>query len=153
MRVLELKVPPAAVVLFMAALMWLVSWALPTFGFVFPARGLFAVSFAGAGVVTSSLGVVSFRRARTTVNPMRPDSSSSLVLSGVYTFTRNPMYLGFLLALLGWGTCLSNALAFLFLPAFIFYMNRFQIEPEERALASLFGREFVAYKSRVRRWF
>jgi protein-S-isoprenylcysteine O-methyltransferase Ste14 len=152
MRVLELKVPPGAVVLFIAALMWLVSWALPAFGFVFPARGLFAMSFAGAGVVTSTLGVVSFRRARTTVNPMRPDSSSSVVLSGVYTFTRNPMYLGFLLALVGWGIFLSNALAFLLLPAFIFYMNRFQIEPEERALASLFGREFVAYKSRVRRW-
>ena len=53
MHVLELKVPPAAVVLFMAALMWLVSWALPQFGFVFPARGLLVVSFAGAGVVTA----------------------------------------------------------------------------------------------------
>jgi protein-S-isoprenylcysteine O-methyltransferase Ste14 len=53
---------------------------------------------------------------------------------------------------MAWGTFLSNALAFLLLPAFLFYMNRFQIEPEERALAYLFGREFVAYKSRVRKW-
>jgi protein-S-isoprenylcysteine O-methyltransferase Ste14 len=151
-HVLELKVPPAAVVLFMAALMWLVSWALPQFGFVFPARGLFVVSFAGAGVVTSALGVVSFRRARTTVNPTRPGSSTCLVRSGVYTFTRNPMYLGFLLVLVGWAIFLSNALAFLLLPAFILYMNRFQIEPEERALASKFAQEFVAYKSGVRRW-
>jgi protein-S-isoprenylcysteine O-methyltransferase Ste14 len=74
------------------------------------------------------------------------------VRSGVYSFTRNPMYLGFLLVLVGWATFLSNALAFLILPAFILYMNRFQIEPEERALASLFAEEFVAYKSRVRRW-
>jgi protein-S-isoprenylcysteine O-methyltransferase Ste14 len=110
------------------------------------------VSFAGAGVVTGALGVVSFRRARTTVNPTRPDSSSSLVLSGVYAFTRNPMYLGLLLVLVGWAIFLSNILAFLVLPGFIFYMNRFQIEPEERALASLFGREFDAYKSRVRKW-
>jgi protein-S-isoprenylcysteine O-methyltransferase Ste14 len=152
MRVLELKVPPAAVVVFTAALMWLASWALPSFGFVFPAHGLFAVSFAGAGLVTSALGVVSFMRARTTVNPMRPGSSTCLVRSGVYTFTRNPMYLGFLLVLIGWAIFLSNALAFLLLPAFILYMNRFQIEPEERALASLFAQEFVAYKSRVRRW-
>jgi len=152
MHVLELKVPPAAVVLVMAALMWLVSWALPQFGFVLPARGLLVVSFAGAGVVTSALGVVSFSRARTTVNPTRPGSSTCLVRSGLYTFTRNPMYLGFLLVLVGWAIFLSNALAFLLLPAFILYMNRFQIEPEERALASLFGQEFVAYKSRVRRW-
>jgi protein-S-isoprenylcysteine O-methyltransferase Ste14 len=152
MRLLELKVPPVAVVVFTGTLMWLASWALPSFGFVFPARGLFVVSFAGAGVLTSALGVVSFRRARTTVNPTRPGSSTCLVRSGVYTFSRNPMYLGFLLVLVGWAIFLSNALAFLLLPAFILYMNRFQIEPEERALASLFAHEFVAYKSRVRRW-
>lgn len=152
MHALELKIPPVAVVFFTTALIWLLSWALPSFAFTFPARGIFAVSFAGAGVVTSALGVQSFRRARTTVNPMRPDSSSSLVLSGVYAFTRNPMYLGFLLVLAGWTIFLSNALAFLVLPVFVVYMNRFQIEPEERALAFLFGREFDAYKSRVRRW-
>jgi len=73
-------------------------------------------------------------------------------VSGVYRLTRNPMYLGFLLVLLGWAIFLSNALAFLLLPAFIFYMNRFQIEPEEKALTSLFGQQFVAYTSRVRRW-
>ena len=66
--------------------------------------------------------------------------------------TRNPMYLGFLLVLLGWAIYLSNVLAFLLLPAFILYMNRFQIYPEEKALASLFGEEFASYKSRVRRW-
>jgi protein-S-isoprenylcysteine O-methyltransferase Ste14 len=83
---------------------------------------------------------------------MKPQSSSSLVISGIYALTRNPMYLGFLLVLLGWAIFLSNALAFLFLPAVIFYLNRFQIEPEETVLASLFGQEFVAYRSRVRRW-
>jgi protein-S-isoprenylcysteine O-methyltransferase Ste14 len=83
---------------------------------------------------------------------MNPGASSSLVIRGVYTLTRNPMYLGFLLVLVGWAVFLSNTLAFLLLPVFILYMNRFQITPEERALASLFGQEFVVYKSRVRRW-
>ena len=152
MHVLELKVPPVALVLSMAALMWLASWAMPTFGFMFPAHELFSVSVAVAGVVISGLGIASFRRAGTTVNPMKPDSTSSLVVSGIYRLTRNPMYLGFLLVLLGWAIFLSNALAFLFLPAFIFYMNRFQIGPEEKALNSLFGQQFVAYTGRVRRW-
>jgi len=98
------------------------------------------------------LGIVSFRQARTTVNPMKPDTTSSLVVSGIYRWTRNPMYLGFLLVLLGWALFLSNALAFVLLPAVIFYMDRFQIEPEERALHSLFGQQFVIYTSRVRRW-
>jgi len=152
MHVLELKVPPVAVVLVTAAFMWLAAWAIPAFGFRSPARDLVAVSLALAGAVTSALGVISFRRARTTVNPMKPESSSSLVTSGIYRLTRNPMYLGFLLVLLGWAVFLSSILAFLFLPAFIVYMNHFQIEPEERALATLFGEAFAAYKARARRW-
>lgn len=152
MHVLELKVPPLALGLLMAALMWLATWAVPTFGFELPARTLFSVSVAVAGAVIGGLGFASFLRAKTTVNPMKPDSSSSLVVSGIYRFTRNPMYLAFLLGLLGWAIFLSNALAFFLLPAFIVYMNRFQIEPEEQALARLFGEQFVAYKSRVRRW-
>ncbi len=152
MHVLELKVPPLALIFFTAALMWLATRAMPTFWFMFPASSLFSVSVAVAGAVISGLGIASFRRARTTVNPMKPQSSSSLVISGIYALTRNPMYLGFLLVLLGWAIFLSNALAFLFLPAVIFYLNRFQIEPEETVLASLFGQEFVAYRSRVRRW-
>jgi len=152
MHVLELKVPPVAVVLVTAGFMWLVAWAVPALEFRFPARDLVAVSLALAGAVTSALGVISFGRARTTVNPMKPESSSSLVTSGIYRLTRNPMYLGFLLVLLGWAVFLSSILAFLFLPAFIVYMNHFQIEPEERALATLFGEAFAAYKARARRW-
>lgn len=152
MHALELKVPPVAVVLFMAALMWLVARAAPAFEFALPARGFLAVGLAVTGMVASLSGVVSFRRANTTVNPMKPDSSSSLVSSGVYALTRNPMYLGFLLVLAGWAVFLSNVLGLLLLPVFVFYMNRFQIEPEEKALAILFGPAFIAYQSRVRRW-
>lgn len=152
MQVLELKIPPVALVLLVAALMWLIAWGMPAFGFEFPARDVLSVSVAVAGAIVSGLGIASFRQARTTVNPMKPDAASSLVVSGVYRLTRNPMYLGFLLVLIGWAIALSNALAFLFLPAFISYMNRFQIEPEEQALRSLFGPQFRAYTRRVRRW-
>jgi protein-S-isoprenylcysteine O-methyltransferase Ste14 len=152
MHVLDLKVPPLALVFLMAALMWLVTWAIPTIGFKLPARTLVSVSVAVAGMVITGLGVASFRRANTTVNPMKPASSSTLVVSGIYRYTRNPMYLGFLLGLIGWAIYLSNALAFFLLPAFVAYINRFQIGPEEKALGVLFGEQFVAYCSRVRRW-
>jgi len=152
MHVLELKVPPLAVVGLIAALMWLATWAVPAAGFVLPGRHLLSAAMAGAGAVICGLGIASFSRAGTTVNPMKPASSSSLVVTGIYTLTRNPMYLGFLLVLLGWASYLSNVLAFLLLPAFIWYMDRFQICPEEKALGSLFGEEFASYKSRVRRW-
>ncbi len=152
MRGLELKFPPPAVVLVVGALMWLAARALPMPGFEFPGRGQFAAGFAIAGTIMAAAGVVSFRRAKTTVNPMTPASSSSLVVSGIYKRTRNPMYLGFLLVLLGWAIFLSNVIAFLGLPAYVLYMNRYQIEPEERALAALFGVAFAAYRARVRRW-
>ena len=103
MHVLELKVPPPAVALLTAALMWVCAWAVPAFGFLFPARDLYAVGLAVAGAVAAVLGIVSFARARTTVNPMKPESSSSLVVSGIYQLTRNPMYLGLLLVLLRMG--------------------------------------------------
>ena len=152
MRSLELKIPPLAIVLITAAFMWVAARAAPAYGVVLPARSILAAGLAVAGVATSVLGVVAFRRARTTVNPMRPESSSALVVTGVYRLTRNPMYLGFLLLLLGWAVLLSNALALAFLPAFVLYMSRFQIAPEERALASAFGPEYAAYRARVRRW-
>lgn len=62
------------------------------------------------------------------------------------------MYLGLLLALTGWSVWLSSAAALVFLPLFVWYINRFQIAPEEKVLASLFGKEFADYKRRVRRW-
>jgi len=152
MAFLELRVPPPLVALFTAGLSWLASWAAPTLGFILLHRNAIVFASFVAGVCVALLGVASFRQARTTLNPLKPEKSSALVMSGIYRYTRNPMYLGLLLALLGWAFFLSNALAFLFLPAFILYMNRFQIAPEERVLASMFGQEFTAYLSKVRRW-
>jgi protein-S-isoprenylcysteine O-methyltransferase Ste14 len=149
---LELKIPPVALVLITAALMWLGAWSVPRLGFPVPGRYYIAGGVALAGAFISILGLVSFKRAKTTVNPMKPESSSSLVVAGIYGVTRNPMYLGFLLILLGWAAWLSNVLALLPIAGFVIYMTVFQIRPEERALDSLFGQEFAAYKGRVRRW-
>lgn len=149
---LDLKVPPLAVGLVVGAFMWLMASALQEYRFNMPHRMFVTQIVAGAGFVVAAGGVVAFRRAGTTVNPMKPESSSSLVNTGIYSYTRNPMYLGFLLALLAWAIYLSHPAAFLFLPLFVWYMNRFQIEPEERALALLFGAAFTTYASRVRRW-
>jgi protein-S-isoprenylcysteine O-methyltransferase Ste14 len=149
---LELKVPPPVVFLFMAGLGWLVSRSAPTLGFVLPHRNAIVLALFVAGVCVALLGVASFRSARTTLNPLKPEKSSALVISGIYRYTRNPMYLGLLLVLLGWSSFLANDLAFVFVPVFILYMNRFQIHPEERVLVSIFGQEFTAYRSKVRRW-
>lgn len=132
--------------------MWLCAWTIPAFGFLFPERNLYAIGLVIAGLVVDVMAIASFMRAKTTVNPMKPASSSSLVVAGIYKVTRNPMYLGSLLLLLGWAIHLSNVLAFLWLPAFVLYISRFQITPEERALAEHFGPEYAAYQARTRRW-
>ena len=152
MKSLELKVPPPAVALVIALLMWLLSLLAPALGYTIPARIPIAIVLAAAGVATAIAGVTTFARAKTTVNPTTPQKSSSLVSWGIYSITRNPMYLGLLLVLTAWAIFLSNPLPFLLLPVYMLYINRFQIAPEERALTSLFGRDYAAYQSRVRRW-
>lgn len=152
MHAFELKIPPVAVVIIVATLMGLLAHLASELDFSLPLRRILASTLALVGVGVSMVGVWSFKRAETTVNPLKPETTSALVNSGVYRFTRNPMYLGFLMMLLGWAVFLANTLAAIGPPGFVWYMNRFQIIPEERALAARFGEAFWAYAERVRRW-
>lgn len=152
MHSLELRVPPLAVVLVAAALMWLLARAFPADVLMFRTPYALAGALLGLGASVALAGVIAFRRARTTVNPMRPAASTSVVSRGVYGWTRNPMYLGFLFALGGWALLMGNVLAFVAVAGYVLYMTRFQIVPEERALREKFGPEYEDYMRRVRRW-
>ncbi|MEZ5566684.1 MAG: isoprenylcysteine carboxylmethyltransferase family protein [Gammaproteobacteria bacterium] len=149
---LELKFPPLPLALVVAVIMWVLAQAGRGGWEVLPGQRTIAIVVSLLGAVIVVLGIVAFRRFRTTVNPMKPEAVSTLVTCGIYRLTRNPMYVGFLLVLSGWALFLSNALAVSGVPAYFLYMNRFQIEPEERVLAATFGLAYSAYKSRVRRW-
>ena len=149
---LELRIPPLLVVAAAAVLMWVVARWFPTARVDIFAAGIVAAALALLGIALAAAGVIEFRRAQTTVNPMDPSSTSALVTGGVYRFTRNPMYLGFVFILSGWGAFLSNAATVLVVAGFIFYLTRFQIVPEERALERAFGEDFRAYRAVVRRW-
>jgi protein-S-isoprenylcysteine O-methyltransferase Ste14 len=148
---LELRIPPVAVVLIVAAAMAALAYAVPA-TVPIPAKGTLAGVLALLGALVALAGVVAFRRHETTVNPFTPEQSSALVATGIYRFSRNPMYLGLLLVLAGWAVYLANWASALLLPAFVAYMNRFQIQPEERALAERFGSQFLNYAQSVRRW-
>lgn len=152
MSSLELKVPPLAQVAVFAGLMWLAARAVPALAFTFPGQTAAALLLVAAGGLVAAAGVVAFRRARTTVDPRDPGKSTELVSAGIYRASRNPMYLGFLLALAGWGVFLGNALGLAALPLFIAAMNRLQIAPEERALRARFGESYMRYEREVRRW-
>ncbi len=147
------RIPPPLVAALFGLLMWLAARHLPgALELPIELRTSLALVVLLAGIAICLAGVLSFRRARTTVNPLKPETASALVSSGVYKYTRNPMYLGFATVLTAWSIFLAWPPALLGVLGFVIYMNLFQIGPEERALASLFGRAFTQYCSRVRRW-
>ena len=150
---MHLKIPPALVAILMLILMVTLSNLLPQFSFSLPYRSLLAIAVAVVGAGIAVAGVASFRRLQTTVNPTRPGTASSLVVDGIYGWSRNPMYLGILLFLIACGIYLENVLGLLVIPPmFVVYMNKYQIKPEEEALALIFGDEFVRYRANARRW-
>jgi len=132
--------------------MWLLAFLAPGATVRFAGQLLAASLVLLVAGLVGMAGVRAFARAQTTVNPLRPEAASRLVTGGIYRYTRNPMYLALLLALLAWALWLGHAFAWLGVPAFALAMNRLQIRPEERALEVLFGDEFRAYARQVRRW-
>jgi protein-S-isoprenylcysteine O-methyltransferase Ste14 len=148
---LELKVPPPAVGLLIAAAMWGIAQIFPA-TLAVPNPHFASAVIALAGITFDIMGILSFHRAKTTINPLRPGRTSSLVSSGVYRITRNPMYVGMLFLLIAWAIFMSSPWALLGPLAFVLYMNRFQIGPEERVLEGLFGDDFANYRKKVRRW-
>ena len=138
--------PPPAVMAVAALLMW----AVPGPGFHSPvaiAIGLFA-----AGLAIGIGAFLQFRKAGTTINPMTPQASSALVTGGFFAWSRNPIYVADVLVLLGAALWSGNLFAFVFVPLFVAFIDRFQIRPEERALRARFGEEYERYCAKVRRW-
>jgi protein-S-isoprenylcysteine O-methyltransferase Ste14 len=150
---LEVRVPPVAVMALAAAAIVATELVVPT-----PATRpeeiavLIGIALAAAGLTLSLAGVVGFRAARTTVDPLHPERSVVLVRQGVYRLSRNPMYVGFVAALLGLAVALSSPVGLLLAFGTAVYLDRFQIEPEERVLLQRFGHEYERYKRSVRRW-
>ena len=98
------------------------------------------------------LSVNGLRNADTTVNPFHPETTEKLVTTGLFHYTRNPIYLGMLGMLVGWAIYLAHPVMVCWLGGFIVYMNRFQILPEERFLNEKFGHTYQQYQTEVRRW-
>lgn len=152
MSTLDLKIPPPVIALSCMALAWVLTRLTPGWTYVLPARIPMAVILVLAGVSLTFSGFFAFRRANTTLNPHTPEKSTSMVRSGPYRFTRNPMYLGLACVLLGVCTYLANPLTLVAVAAFIAYLTAFQIMPEERLLLKKFGAPYAQYTSSVRRW-
>jgi protein-S-isoprenylcysteine O-methyltransferase Ste14 len=105
-----------------------------------------------SGMLVAFAGIWKFRKAKTTIDPTKPEKASYLVSGGIYRVTRNPMYLGMQLIIIAAIFKFGNYYGFIALPFFILYITQFQIKPEERIIERIFGEEYVLYKKKVRRW-
>ena len=151
MHLMKLVIPPPILGLITGLGIWGVS-QLALLQLTFIGQKPIAIVFIACGVLIELIAVAAFFRAKTTVNPLRPDTASKLVVQGLYHYTRNPMYLGLVVVLLGWTVWLGNPFGLGLVAVFVWYMTVFQIKPEEAALKQLFGVDYAAYCQRVRRW-
>jgi len=104
------------------------------------------------GLSVFILAVKAFSRQKTTVNPLEPRQASSLVVSGIFKFSRNPMYLGMFIILLSISFKFNLVGGIVICLFFYLFITKFQIIPEEEAMNELFGDEFIEYSNKTRRW-
>ncbi|WP_087021656.1 methyltransferase family protein [Thaumasiovibrio subtropicus] len=152
MKTLALKVPPPMLFVTALGVMYGVSlytphWQVDVVVARYTSIGLFSL-----GLSIAIAATVAFKRHKTTVDPRHPEKSSSLVTKGIYRFTRNPMYLCLVLWLVCWAIYLHSPVALIIVTLFIVYLTQYQIKPEERMLSARFGKPYLKYTTRVRRW-
>ena len=152
MKALELKIPPPGYALIIGFLMWSLNHYFPVAHWIanpWNKAGLVLIVMAFS-IDLSSLFL--FFKKHTTPNPFRPENTTGLVTSGLYKYTRNPMYVGLLIILTGYTVWLGSVTPFFLLPLFFWLITNMQIKPEERILEEKFGQEYLDYKKLVRRW-
>ncbi|WP_429911297.1 methyltransferase family protein [Glycocaulis sp.] len=152
MAFLDNRIPPPLVVLASGAAGWAIAELTPDLTISVTGQAALGLLVAALGVAIAASGILAFSKARTTVSPIDPGAATALVVTGIYNYTRNPMYLGMVVMLLGWTIILGHPGGLVGAALFVAYIDRFQIQPEERALQALFGDAFTAYRARVRRW-
>lgn len=152
MKKFELLVAPPLVMLLVGLLMWLLAIIVPTLNFAWLQNTVLAGVLLILGLLIAIVGVITFKRLGTTPDPKHPEQASVLVNSGIYGYSRNPMYLGVFIVLVGWAIYLGSLLSLIATLVFVIYMNYFQIIPEERILEEKFVESFQIYKKNVRRW-
>jgi protein-S-isoprenylcysteine O-methyltransferase Ste14 len=149
---MKTRIPPPIIMLLAAILMWLLHRWMPIAQLIVSPWNRLGWFFAATGIGIAMGAFKRFKQARTTVNPREPHTASSLVTGGVFQISRNPMYLGLLLILIGWALHLGTASPWIVPPVFVIAVTLLQIIPEEQALEKLFGEPYAGYRRRVARW-
>ena len=152
MQAMNTRLPPPLVLLIAAALVWLIDRSLPALRVSIPGLDVAAGVLATVSVTLMGVAALGFAARHTTIDPIHPERASHLIVGGAYARSRNPIYLGDALLLVAWTLWLGNPAGLIMTPVFVAFITRFQIRPEERALATKFGERYRAYCRDVRRW-
>lgn len=149
---MKLRIPPPLVFLITAGIMWCISYFLEIGTYAVPFRRPIFYLLTLCAMAITFLAIYGFKSVKTTVDPLKPEKASQLVTEGIYTLSRNPMYLALLILLTAWAIFLNSPLSLLVIIFFVWFLTEFQIKPEEEALTEKFGEAYTSYVSRVRRW-
>jgi len=150
---MKFRTLPPLVMLVFGGLMYLLDRFLPVGEFDFFGRRSMGTMVLILGFLIMVIAILQFFKKKTTTDPLHPEKANHLVTTGIFQYTRNPMYLAMLLFLIAFGLRLGNAFNTLLAAGFVYYMNHFQIKHEEKALTEKFGKEYLLYLKAVRRWF
>lgn len=141
---------PPAILLAAIALMFALHFFLPIASFLPAPLRMLGGALIVIGAVLNVWADRLFSKADTAVKPFEP--STSLVLQGPFALTRNPMYLGMLLILVGIAVAFGSVTPWLVVPFFAWHIRQRFIVPEEHKLEAIFGARYIEYKGKVRRW-
>jgi len=144
------KILPPVYLLLALLVMVGLHYLMPIARIIAPPYSYLGAALIVAGIAITSVAALSFKKAGTPVVPFEP--STALVAGGLYRITRNPMYLGMVLALVGTAVLLGTVSPYLPIPVFVGIIQKRFIKGEERFLEGIFGAEYLRYKDEVRRW-
>ena len=147
---MKTKIPPPIIALMCIAINYLSTHFINPFKF--PNIKIIGVFILLAGLVTAFLGYLLFKKYKTTVNPINPEETTILVTTGIFSITRNPMYLGLFFVICSTVLLFGSWFGIIILMFFVWYINKFQIIPEEETMEKKFGNKYNEYKKNVRRW-
>ena len=144
-------IPPPIVTLICAQLIYLSKPFFPELFFNYSNQ--MSLFFLISGLIIILISFQIFKKEKTTINPIKIEKASSLVTNGIFKYSRNPMYLGMVLILISISIKFNFYGGLLLVGFFVYFITYFQILPEERAMLKLFGKDFINYKNKTRRWF
>ena len=144
------KIPPPFIAAGNIFLFYLSTLLIPSFEFT--GQAILGILIGLEGIIIIFLSIRLFREYQTTINPFKAHETSRLIKSGIYSFTRNPMYLGLSSIQVAFGIYLGAYVSIFLIPSFIIYITHKQIIYEEQVLEKEFGDEYTSYLKNVRRW-